>query len=228
MNEVNFGQYALPVILMVGLGFIYKLFDRADGTSYIPNRLKPLIAIGLGMALGIVGMFYNGIQPIFKNIVDYLLYGFMAGAGAVGLWEGFSAIKPAGSGAAKAAKMIIIAFLLPAMIVGLLGGCVNLQSQWNKATEDERARIVLNQMQMSLDTLLDTGAAYVAVHPEKKADWQQRVLPMFKSVNNMIGENIKLAKENQGKVTVAQVMAAIQPKITEIEAVAIAWGFANK
>ncbi len=121
-------------------------------------------------------------------------------------------------------------FGIVSVLLLLLVGCftANLQSQWNKASEDERARIVLNQMQTSVDTLLDTGAAYIAVHPEKKADWQQRVLPMFKSVNDMIGENIKLAKANQGKVTVAQIMAAIQPKIAEIEAVALSWGFSKK
>jgi hypothetical protein len=225
MEEISFGQYALPVILMVGLAFFYKIFDKADGTSYIPNRLKPLIAISLGMLLGIVAMFYNGIQPIFKNVVDYVLYGFMAGAGAVGLWEGFSAVKSGGNGAVKAAKMIPIAFLLPAMIVGSLSGCVNLQTQWNSATEDERVRIVLDQTQTGLDALLDMGVAYVAAHPEKKAEWQTRVLPLFKAVNAMIGENIRFAKANAGKVTVAGVLAAIQPKITKIETIAIEWGF---
>jgi hypothetical protein len=111
------------------------------------------------------------------------------------------------------------------MIVGSLSGCVNLQTQWNSATEEERVRIVLDQTQTGLDALLDMGVAYVAAHPEKKADWPTRVLPLFKAVNGMIGENIRLAKANAGKVTVPGVLAAIQPKITEIETIAIEWGF---
>jgi len=93
MQEISFGQYALPVILTVVLAVIYKQFDKADGTSSLPNRIKPLIAIGAGICLGVVGMFYNGVQPAFKAVVDYVLYGFMTGCSAVGLWEGFSKVK---------------------------------------------------------------------------------------------------------------------------------------
>jgi len=91
MQEVNFGQYALPVILMVILSFIYKVFGEGDGSGAISNRAKPVIAICIGMALGVIGIFYNGVQLTFKNFVDYLLYGFMTGCSAVGLWEGFRA-----------------------------------------------------------------------------------------------------------------------------------------
>ena len=94
--EINFGQYALPVVLTVLLAIIYKIAGNPDGTSTIPDRAKPVIAILLGMALGIAGMFYQGIKPNFKSIVDFTLYGLMAGAAAVGLWEGFRAtIHPA-------------------------------------------------------------------------------------------------------------------------------------
>ena len=89
--EVNFGQYALPIILTVFLSIIYKIAGNPDGTSAIPDKAKPVIAICLGMALGIVGMFYQGVAPVFKNIVDFTLYGLMTGAAAVGLWEGFRA-----------------------------------------------------------------------------------------------------------------------------------------
>ena len=111
----------------------------------------------------------------------------------------------------------------------LMMGCSMIQSNvWKNATEDEKARLVLNDMQKTVDTLLDLGAIYVSTHPDKKADWQARVLPMFKSVNGMIGENLKLAKLNQGKVTIAQVLAAIQPKLNELEVIAITWGFSKK
>ncbi len=89
--EINFGQYALPVVLTVFLAIIYKIAGNPDGTSTIPDRAKPIIAICLGIGLGIVGMFYQAIAPSFKNIVDHILYGLMAGAAAVGLWEGFRA-----------------------------------------------------------------------------------------------------------------------------------------
>lgn len=94
--EVNFGSYALPVVLTVLLAIIYKIAGNPDGTSTIPDRAKPVIAILLGIALGIAGMFYQGIKPAFKSIMDFALYGLMTGAAAVGLWEGFRAtIHPA-------------------------------------------------------------------------------------------------------------------------------------
>ncbi len=91
MQEVQFGQYALPVIITVILAFVYKSFDNPDGSSSIPNRSKPLIAISIGIGLGIVGLFYNAVEASFKNIVDHVLYGFMTGASAVGIWEGIRA-----------------------------------------------------------------------------------------------------------------------------------------
>lgn len=91
MSEVNLGQYAVPVILTVVLGIIYKLLDKPDGTSYLNNKFKPLIAIALGIIIGIVSMFYKGTPVTFQVWVDYILYGLMTGASAVGLWEGVRA-----------------------------------------------------------------------------------------------------------------------------------------
>lgn len=85
--EINFGQYSLPVIITVFLSIVFKVLPGvADGA-------KPFIAIILGMALGIVGIFYAGLQPTFPVVVDHVLYGLMTGAAAVGLWEGFSKLK---------------------------------------------------------------------------------------------------------------------------------------
>jgi hypothetical protein len=87
MDEVSLGQYSLPVILTVLMGLIYKLCEREDGSSCVPARYKPAVAVGLGLILGIVALFYKGLQPTFPIIVDHILYGFMAGSAAVGLWE---------------------------------------------------------------------------------------------------------------------------------------------
>ena len=92
MGEVNFGQYALPVILMVILSLIYKVFGEDIGKpGVICNKAKPIIAICVGMGLGIMGIYYNSVPLTFKSFIDYLLYGFMAGCSAIGLWEGVRA-----------------------------------------------------------------------------------------------------------------------------------------
>ena len=91
--EISLGQYALPVIMTVILALVYKSFEKADGTSSINNRLKPWIAIWIGIGLGSINLFYGGGTATFKTIVDAVLYGVMTGASAVGLWEGYSKIK---------------------------------------------------------------------------------------------------------------------------------------
>lgn len=93
-QDVSLGQYTLPLILMVFLAVVYKIFgEEADKVGVIPNRLKPLISIGLGVGLGIVAMFYAGVPTTFKMIVDYVLYGIMTGCSAAGLWDGISAVR---------------------------------------------------------------------------------------------------------------------------------------
>ena len=80
--EINFGVYALPVVLMVMRG----LFDRFVGTE-VSNRWKSLIAVVAGCGLGIAGIAYNEQPWTAKIVIDYAMYGFMQGAAAVGLWE---------------------------------------------------------------------------------------------------------------------------------------------
>ena len=80
--EIQFGAYALPVVLMVILGFFYRIVG--DG---IDNRWKSVIAVFAGVGLGIAGIAYNAQPWTAKVIIDYTLYGFMMGASAVGIWE---------------------------------------------------------------------------------------------------------------------------------------------
>lgn len=80
-EEVKLGQYALPAILMVILGVIYKVAES------IPDRVKPLIALGVGVALGLIALRYANAAWTFSNIIDFVLYGFMTGASAIGLYE---------------------------------------------------------------------------------------------------------------------------------------------
>ena len=87
--EVTIGTYSLPVLLTVLLGIIYHVIPA------IPDKNKSLIAIGAGILIGIVAMFYNEVAINAKLIIDYVLLGLMTGAAAIGLYEGQRAIlKP--------------------------------------------------------------------------------------------------------------------------------------
>lgn len=80
MNDVTFGQYAIPVILTVVLGLFYKVM-------VVPNKWKSPLAVGVGIFLGLVALPYNGLDWTLVNIVDHVIYGLMMGASAVGLYE---------------------------------------------------------------------------------------------------------------------------------------------
>ena len=74
------GSFGVTVLLSIILRMIYN-------TVEVSNRLKPWIAAVIGVGLGIVAMFYVGMEYTFKLTVDYVIQGFVAGAAAVGLYE---------------------------------------------------------------------------------------------------------------------------------------------
>ena len=105
----------------------------------------------------------------------------------------------------------------------LLVGCATLQQRWSMATEDERARLVLFGFQKSLKTTLQTGIDYVAIHPEKRADWQKKIIPMFDATNKILLD-LLLKGQAGGKLTVVGVTFAVAGRIAEIEVILRGWG----
>lgn len=81
-QAVNLGQYSIPVILVTVLALIYKMAGEK-----IKDRWKPAIAVALGIGLGIVNIFYNGLGLSWVTVVDNVIYGIMVGCSAVGLYE---------------------------------------------------------------------------------------------------------------------------------------------
>ena len=93
MEDIQFGSMAASAVLMGILALIYKVCTRDDGTKLTSNRFKPLLAVGLGICLGIIGMYYNELATTFKNIVNHVLIGLNIGLSAVGLWELYKSKK---------------------------------------------------------------------------------------------------------------------------------------
>ena len=105
----------------------------------------------------------------------------------------------------------------------LLAGCATLQQKWGQATEDERARLVLFGFQKSLKTTLLTGIDYVAIHPEKKADWKSKIIPMFDACNKVLLD-LEVKGMAGEKLTVIGVTLAVAGRIAEIEVILRGWG----
>lgn len=88
MEEVMLGKYAIAPLMTVLLAVIYKVVNVEVGP-----RIKPLIAIALGVGLAVIAIPYNGLEWTVINIVDHLIYGLMLGASAVGLYELQKSVK---------------------------------------------------------------------------------------------------------------------------------------
>jgi hypothetical protein len=194
---------------------------------------------GILMLLSLVLTQVTGIQisPEEQDSTGNLIVGIAQGFGSliglilviVGRIKATKKIAPSN----VSAKSIIAIFILGGLIFGMtacgtisrtLGISPDLQKQWQAATEEERVRLVLKDIQSSLDTSLDIGALYVATHPEKKADWKNLVLPLFKKANDVIGDIIFEAKTTQGKITLAAALLKVQPHILEVERILLEWG----
>jgi hypothetical protein len=119
-------------------------------------------------------------------------------------------------------RTIFSTLLIMIFFLTLLG-CATLQDKWNKATDDERARIILSQTQSSLKIALVTSSAFVAANPKYKDEWKTKVLPMFEVANNILGELIKKGQVGQ-KLTYMEVLSAVGGKITDIVAIVQMWG----
>ncbi len=117
----------------------------------------------------------------------------------------------------KALPILIAVVLLACM------SCVTLQQRWGTATEDERARLVLFGLQKSLKTSLQVGIDYVALHPEKKADWQKKIIPMFDATNKILLD-LETRGQTREKMTVVGVTLAVAGRIAEIEVILREWG----
>ncbi len=141
-----------------------------------------------------------------------------------------TAINQVGKQSMKTAAMILLCLVMAMSLTACstiqrtLHISPVLETQWQQATEEEKVRLVLKDIQSGLDTSLDMGAIYVAAHPEKKTDWKDLVLPLFKTANDTIGDVIQEAKTTQGKITLASALIRIQPHITEIERILLEWG----
>jgi hypothetical protein len=182
--------------------------------------LLPILAGSIGAPLLAA---QNYLTTLIGLPVDLSpIIGIFTGATAV-------AVNQVGKQVTKIAAMILLCIFLAmsmtscTMIQRTLGISPQLEKQWQAATEEERVRLVIKDIQSSLDDSLDIGTLYVATHPEKKADWKALVLPLFKKANDVIGDVIRDAKTTQGKVTLAGALLKIQPHLMEIEKILLEW-----
>jgi len=113
----------------------------------------------------------------------------------------------------KAVKLLVLVVLL-----GVLAGCATLKDTWNKATPQERTRIIVSDLQATLKASLIVGGAYVKAHPEKQGIWKQKALPIAELVNK------KLLVAGTQITSWEQVTTEVGPLLLEINTLILNWG----
>lgn len=87
--EITFsGEYGLPILLSGILAVTYKVLGDVVG-----NRFKIVFSILAGIGLGLLGLWYGGLEWNVRNVVDYVLYGFMTGTSASGTYEFYRGVS---------------------------------------------------------------------------------------------------------------------------------------
>ncbi len=105
----------------------------------------------------------------------------------------------------------------------VLSGCASLQAKYDKATDDEKARIWVSQGQKSLTTLFVSGQLAAEKDAKFKVEWKAKVLPSIDAANKVIGDIIAKGKAGE-KFTPLQVTVLIMGRIKEIADALSAWG----
>jgi hypothetical protein len=82
------GKYSVSFILTILLAWFFSLIS--NDPDQISNRVKKAVAVGAGVAMSILAMFYkahtdSSVQIDIVPIVDYAISGFLIGAASIGI-----------------------------------------------------------------------------------------------------------------------------------------------
>ena len=98
-----------------------------------------------------------------------------------------------------------------------LVACAGIQAKWNALTPDQKARVVISDLQGQLNGLFDQGKAYVAAKPQHQALWKSQIVPAIDQANKAIKTVIDLGKIKT--LTPDYVYLTINPRIAGV----VAW-----
>lgn len=112
------------------------------------------------------------------------------------------------------------------LILTFLVSCVGIQEKWNALTPDQKARVVVNDLQNQLNTLFDTGKAYITANPQYQDKWKKQIVPAFDVANKSLLSAMNLAKS--GQITPDQVYSQVQPVLNSVINLLVSIGAAKK
>ena len=110
-------------------------------------------------------------------------------------------------------RRVQITFICLLLMVFCLG-CTGIQEKWDLLTPDEKARVVIGDIQDQLDIMFDQAKIYFDAHPEHESVWVNDIVPAFKVANETIADVMALAQAEE--ITPQLVYSRISPFIAKI------------
>jgi len=105
-----------------------------------------------------------------------------------------------------------VKFLAVLAMVVLLVGCAGIEEKWGELTPDQKARIVIDDLQGQLDNAFNQCLALVVAKPELRDKWKTQINPAFDLANKALGSVIAIGKTKP--LTPEFVYAQVQTQIT--------------
>ena len=80
--EMTIGQYAVPFILTIIMGLIFKFIP------VIQDRWKSLLTVVFAMVLAVISMYFTAPEVVtFQMWINTVIGGLLIGASAIGVYE---------------------------------------------------------------------------------------------------------------------------------------------
>lgn len=118
----------------------------------------------------------------------------------------------------KRVKLTVVMFLVMIVLVS----CAGVQEKWNQLTPDQKARIIIGDIQDQLSTVFDTAKAQIGHKPE----WKAKVVPAFDVANKALADVIALGKAQP--LTPAMVYEKVQNQVNNVLNLCIQLGWVKK
>jgi hypothetical protein len=104
--------------------------------------------------------------------------------------------------------------------------CAGIQAKWNALTPDQKAQVIIGDLQGQLTNAFDQGKAYVAANPKYLDTWKTKAVPAFDQANKAIKAAIDLGKTKP--LTPEYVYQTVQPRVVEAMSYLAAMGLIKK
>lgn len=117
----------------------------------------------------------------------------------------------------KSKRLFVLLLVIPILLA-----CANFQAKWDALTPDQKARIIISDLQGQLDNAFTSAKAQIGTKPE----WKTKVIPAFDVANKALADVIAIGKTKP--LTPEFVYAKVQNQINNVINLCVQLGWVKK